>query len=501
MRVLLGLSPGLLCIAWLWFADDVSVVKGAVLGLIAVPCAIYLALQDRFDRKDLLVVAFVAWCAWSLAWSPDWRQGVVDLQLYGTAAVLLLVLRRVGPLPPWSIGAAVLIALNPFLPFGGAFNENTQAEFLLVAIPLLLTAKHGPWLAALAILATAFVLLWSPSNMGWGLLAGAAFLWLLWMAYREKYRPAAFAVIVLGLCAVVLGLIHWPELRFLALPRLQLYAAAIKMWGENPFFGNGLGSFNHLWPEFANADVDIFTGMTFLHANDPTVLPGTVHNEYLSILQGTGIVGFSLFLAAVVTGIRRNRPALASLTALGLLMAVDAPLHDPQTLFLGAYALGIASPMAANAWKMPAFSLLGTAPVVLVAIFSAWMSVNHARAEVMFGLARNLNAERPQFAFAAILEAHRTYPWDYKYRVQLFPTLTRALLTGQIRTTWQEVDLVYKTSVEAVPNAPHLLLARLTLLKAGGKCMDPRLVGPDECDSVARWVRALNPRMLAAQNA
>lgn len=473
-------------VSWLGFADDVTVVKGAVLALVAVLCAAYLAMQAEYDLKDALVVLFCGLAALSIAWSPDWRQGVVDLQSVVTACLVFLTLRRVD-LPPWSIGAAVLLALNPFLPHGGAFNENTQAEFLLLGCSLLF---GGILPIFIALAALAFVFLLSPSHMAWAVLAGIAFLALVRLAFIEKWRAAAFAALVLGLSAVIVGLIHVGELRWMFLPRVQLLAGTVDMWASNPLFGNGLGSFNYLWPRFANADISIFTGMTFLHANDPSVLPGTAHNEFLQVLSDLGIVGFGLFLAVVFVGTRLDWRSGPALLVLGVFMAADAPLHDPQTMFLGAYALAIASPLAAKTWKLSLFSLVPASGVLLASLLSALLSVNHARADVFFGLARLISEERSQYGFALVSQAVKTYPFDHRYRLQLFPSVTKAVLEGKIRTTWPDLDVLFTASKSAVPESPALLMTRLYILRAGEKC-------GSECADLSSTLQRMNPRMLA----
>lgn len=441
-----------------------------------------------WDLKDLLVIGFVCWCAWSLAWSPDWRQGVIDLQHIALLAVAFLTLRRVS-VPWWGWAAAALLALNPWLPYGGAFNENTQAEFLLVCLPFLLQpGTRGLVLWPVAVAAGAFLLGPSASHMGLVVLAagiGAAALY----PRRLAIIPV---VIVLGAALLALGMIHSAEIRWSVLSRLQLFAGALEMWSHAPLWGHGLGSFDYLWPQFQNADAKMIEGYRYLGANDATVSPGTAHNEYLQVLGETGLIGLGLFLAAIVPGLRKSWPGTASVAFLALLCLLDSPLHDPQTAFMGAAALGTLSPVGWHPRSVPVWMKIPAFSVLCLALASVGLSLRHAEADVQFGLTGQLHKQAPQVAFGTALKAYQTFPLDKRYRIQLFRSLTEGILKGKIKTDWQTADSMYNLALTAMPDSPGLLISRLFLLKLADHCFA-------ECGQIETDLQTYSYRFSEAQ--
>ena len=487
LKYLLGLALPVSVLAYLNWADDVGVVKWAVLAFVAVPCVVYLLLGSwEWDWRDAGVLAFLAWCLVSLAWSPDWRQGVVDLQHVALLAILYLTFRRV-ELPLWGIAAAALLAVTTFLPYGGTFNENTQAEFLIVCLPLLpRKGGFGLCLSALAVVILWFVLQKSDSHMG--LIALGAVIGSFIIS-RLRYKPLYLLVFlsVVGVL-VTLVLIEVPVVRWSFLSRVQLYAGTVEMWANSPLWGNGLGSFDYLWPHFQNADVKIFPGMGYLSANDATVFPGAAHNEFLQVLAETGIIGFGLFLAIVLPRWKRNPRVWASLGLLALFMATDQTLHDPEIAFLGAALLASVTPLSPKRVQVPVFAKLSAFPMLLAAFASVYLSVRHMDAEVRYGLSAQLHEKAPQIAFGEILDAYRTMPLDKRYRLQIFRSLSEGMLREKIKTDWQTVDLFYEISKTAIPEGAGLLISRMFILARGDRCLD-------ECEKIVSVLKANDFRL------
>lgn len=104
--------------------------------------------RGRFkaDLLDILAMVFVLYCAESLLWSADWRGGLYSLVNMAAVAVLFMTARRLDAEPlKLAVLVATVILLGDLavLPWdtGGLGNRNFAAEYMVMALPLCLTAR------------------------------------------------------------------------------------------------------------------------------------------------------------------------------------------------------------------------------------------------------------------------------------------------------------------------------------------------------------------------
>ena len=105
---------------------------------------------------------------------------------------------------------------------------------------------------------------------------------------RNRMRGAIPAIVLLVLALVALEFMPYLYERYASIPesiakrggsgRLRLWAQSLKLWIESPIWGHGIGS------------VPVKTGFA-------------THNTYLELLAETGLLGFSLYMWLLVSGL------------------------------------------------------------------------------------------------------------------------------------------------------------------------------------------------------
>ena len=256
-----------------------------------------------------IVIGMCFYAAASLLWSPDWRDGILRLQsiviLTGIFIISLQVpIKRYVPL----IAAASLLASGALAVYrpdthGGLGNENFQAEFLSILIPLALMGLRewydsllGTLCALAAVAGIVVVIFWNASSASYALAAGPIALAIYW---TWKHQPAICGLIIL---AVGGSAITWPQtvdaIFYSAILRLEFVINTVEMWLDYPVLGTGLGGYNYLYPKYAESHLQWINMRGVIPGYDGTAVHGlnhfigAAHNEFAQALAVFGIVGF-----------------------------------------------------------------------------------------------------------------------------------------------------------------------------------------------------------------
>jgi hypothetical protein len=322
-----------------------------------------------FTPLTCAVLAFVAYVGLSLLWSADWREGVMTLQATSLLAALLIGLSfldrfMMARCVAITACAASILSLsisltNPAVN-GGLGNENFQAEFLVLLVPLCLMGFfvfEGTigWLCAtIATVTAAQLFVVTPSDAKWAGLAGLSL-----FALRLGWKRCAFLALF-GLSAAWLLFEHVQRIHASIIHRAELAYGTFQIFLDSPIFGAGAGSFNYLYPSFQDAHAKLFPGRALYNV---TLFAGATHNEFIQSLAIFGAVGS--FLACLVLYVllknREHDPvanlSLVALSMLGGLSLVGFPMQNPSTAILAVVALGlVAKPWdTAVAWDCRRF--------------------------------------------------------------------------------------------------------------------------------------------------
>src|SRR3990167_7344307 len=285
------------------------------------------------DGLESAVLAFLGYAVLSLAWSLDWREGIISLHILFVLAGLFVIVRRIdrdwlSDAVPWGAGIAIVLTL-PLGNFGMMGNENFYAEYLSILIPLtVVRVKPFPVLAGLSgIVALAF----NGSDTRWMALLGIFGLAWLWCLV-QGYRKSCAVVFFVGIAVAVL---LWPYLpQHSIFQRLELTYDTLAMWLDYPIFGIGLGGFNYLYPLYQEAHpASIDGGVIKLMSN----YAGASHNEFAQALAVFGLVGCTLLAGVAYVGLKDfpndalSRLGLVSAFALAGVSLVGFPLQNPST--------------------------------------------------------------------------------------------------------------------------------------------------------------------------
>ena len=109
--------------------------------------------------------------------------------------------------------------------------------------------------------------------------------------------------------------------------RLSFYQTSISLFNENPFFGNGLGSWKYKSLQDDNTD------------NKKILVPYYTHNDFLQTLMETGLIGLLIYLIFFLLLIRniisyRDHKALAPMIIVIVIVVynslINFPIHRTQ---------------------------------------------------------------------------------------------------------------------------------------------------------------------------
>lgn len=335
MRTLLGgLAFAVAAAFWPGFAMAgttdklLVVVVGAALMLAAV--------EIRATRAHAVFIAFLAWSALSLFWTPSVLDGINALAYWAALYAAFALGAALGAREA-TIGFAAgvglsgalalaqslgLVALAGAVPPAGFFgNKNYLAEAGLIALAGALAYRL--WWAVPGAALAAFV----PQSRA--VIAAAAALALVWL-WRRNRAGALAATAAVGAAAggaIGGGLVDLATFW----QRLDLWAQTLR---GLVFAGHGAGSFFAAFPAFQSGASPAIYGWGGM--------PATAHNDALTLLLEAGIGGLLLvWLAwhAAMADDSGRWPFLAF-----LLCGVAAfPLYNPATGFMGAVLAGALS--------------------------------------------------------------------------------------------------------------------------------------------------------------
>ena len=461
------------------------------------------------DRLDLLLLAFLAYAAVSVAWSADADSGKLAVVKWVLLTIPFLYIKHSAT--PWLMlqllrsvavgnGIVMFFAISGWANWGGFGNENFLTEFQLISLPFLIAlfrAEAG--LAAKALIAVLIGLevvdlaVFNPSRIEWLVVLGALVFFaerFLWRRYR--------AVHVLGLNLVGLAALtalgfwlwqqaSWPDgfFRESIRPRFALTLNTLRLWLDAPVFGHGAGSFDALYPLYKEWHLQYFEHADKLLGNK-MVKAGAAHNEILQFLAEYGVVGIGLLAGLagqlLTRWLRSGDGDLYAKTGAGAIAVgfiigmIEFPLQNPATallLVIGAGFMAGRSPAPAVA----NLSTVGGKPSLLAPI-SASVAIALLAAGIFrfdqsnrsFGQVGSMIAVDPQAAFDMNNEAYRLNPWDRRIRMQLYTTLTFWAANSPVPVSSpEENDRTYAVSIRGAEHQPVLMLGRVQHLLNSGR--------------------------------
>ncbi|MBT2507276.1 O-antigen ligase family protein [Streptomyces sp. ISL-98] len=350
----LGIPAVGFAVATVTAADPAAALPGFVRYLqvfVLVPAAVVFLVRDARDFR------IVTWCVVALALF----QGATGVYQYVTgtgASYMGADVRAVGTFGPSDVmGMATVVAYG-----------------LLAAIALTLRtpANPPPWLRPCALAAAAALvvpLVLSFSRGAWIATAVAALAVILLTGLRQAVRAlavlAAVAVILVGGLGIGSEMISQRLTSITQVTdapdrsvndRYMMWAAAARMWREEPATGVGLKGFpahrdGHASIGLSSGSDTAGAGQTF--QKQPLLSP---HNMYLLVLSEQGLIGLTTFVgslaAVLLVGLRRlthsrGRATDCGLVAVGLMIwqTVDflyADIGGASTVLTGV-VLGLAA--------------------------------------------------------------------------------------------------------------------------------------------------------------
>lgn len=303
------------------------------------------------DRPGLFwaAVAFVGLGAASALWATDSGPTITDLARLVQVVVLMLVtytaasthsgFRTVvgGYLAASALTSVYSIATGAYVQngrLGGLFDPNYFAASLipaiLVSLFLLVTQQTGRGRALAGAVASIDLLAFALTQSRGGLV-GLAVALVAAVALAGTFRPRVFALV---LVLVAAGLGYYA----LAAPahvtsnsssgRSGEWRIGLRMFGNHPLDGVGLGNFGVVEPSYATQDLNL-ERVRFVVTDRQRV-----HNTYLEVAAELGIAGLLAFLAVLGVALRAAGRGVA-----GLARARDA--LEPWVRGLVAGALGM----------------------------------------------------------------------------------------------------------------------------------------------------------------
>ncbi len=389
-----GLAPGGRVVIPTWLGGCLLAVAAAApfegdrIALLAMVAPMSWCLFARRDRAAVAriswpVLLFLLWLALTMLWSVDGAQtasSVLKMALLTLLGTLVSAGRSVdGLMDVIARCGQVALTASWVLYFAlpdvgrnwdgyesgamrGIFvHRNTLGYFAaLITITTLVRWARGPrrllspslaW-ACLALVSTVM----SQSRTAWSVLGVTAALALVMLAMRGLRRPArlsAVAVLVVLVGALVRVALN-PEQVVTGLGRDATLTGRTEIWGavvtgiiERPFLGYGWGA---LWRAGSPATEALWAeaGFAFHHA----------HNGYLDSAAQAGLIGMSLGLLVVATGLWRalrshvHRGSWSSTWVLLVLAAVLVFNMTEAVAFTGmSWVLLVSFCLVAHPWK------------------------------------------------------------------------------------------------------------------------------------------------------
>ena len=366
---------------------------------------------------DFRLSMLVLWVCLTALWAPDW-----PVHLFGVLIFAALASVRVSPMAfPVALAGVCVLAL--FLADGGMGNPNFLSEFVAVCIPWCFLTKRTRWLLIPAF----FTLFMADSKTGWFGLWLASVVWLWgydrWLAGIWLMLPVNLAIFeVIDISGSLQA-------------RAEIWINTVFMWLDRPFFGVGVGGFDYFYGKYDSIHLMFFPDWGYYHPI--TKYAGAAHNEYLQILAETGVIGLGLFVW-FLSGLKwRGIPAWS--VGIGLALSlIGFPLQNPATLAVMALSMA----MMHEAPRIPR-----VIPVAISAVLMGFM-VQTLRGQYAYRDVIAYHRTDPRRAIEANIRAYKLAPWDFRFRYQLYPMLTRAAATGARvpESTWTRALEISKSA-------------------------------------------------------
>lgn len=309
-------------------------------------------------------VAFLAWALLGVASShyPElaWKAWQDQLKIFAIGVLVFNILRTPPRIRMFLISWLALFALYPVrgtlfnFVFGiqrqGRYawnyvfaNENDLAAFCLLMMSLSLMLARSPdrrWLrrcAAIGVVVLLLVMLITQSRGG--ILGLAGFLIMVLLAQKQKLKMLAWVTVAIAIGATVAPSSVWDRVRGLgnlstsrdmegvdpegsAQQRYTIWKVAREMIDDNPIAGIGLGTYSKTHKIYAD------------RRDEWRIARGErdTHSTYLNVMAETGVIGFLIFVAFLVSVLRTTRKRDDVLN-LGVMLRWD--LSMPRAGFIG----------------------------------------------------------------------------------------------------------------------------------------------------------------------
>ena len=479
--------------------------RWAAIYALAIGCLIWLAYHAIKGRKltlsvsEICVLGFLAYCALTLAWSSDWRDGLLTIEGMFALIIIYMGFRRLEPQTQRQIIAVSSVMAVAFgLAFGwghqeiyGGFgNENFQAEWFLIVLPFLIwtwfSGRHGFLMMRLAALVLTpitlyFILFINLSDSKYVALGATLFLVCIWIWRRIGFLWAGIVFMVPINIAIFSGWLTSPVIQKSIAHRLEIAINTGLMWLEKPIFGQGLGSFNFEYGRFQEAHLQWFPDMgTVLYPS--SVFAGAAHMEALQLAAETGIIGLAAAVVLIAILLRASlivrepgdliAAAIVSLVIAAGLSCIGFPLQNPAAVMAVVLAAGIVMEKERACIIMPALTTRKIVPVFSIGfalVLTASMSWHYA-AERKFAIVNLYIEKNEPTALAANIQTHQLFPFEPRYRRQLVMTAGALLKNahGRVQITDAAADEAYRISL-TTGHLPAIKLVRLEYLLNTGR--------------------------------
>lgn len=291
--------------------------------------------STQFTPIHLLGFIFVAYAAISLLWAPSGYWGFV--QILAMAGIFALASTEDFKIEPIVKGLALGLLVSDqvfFLQlfgFNGVTNTTPLGSGLFVnsnifaevsALILVLILINRMWIYSIVTLPGLYM---SSRAVVLGL-AGAAIIWI-W----RKSKLAVGAILISSLFMIwATSLIHNGSISH----RLGIWHDMLIAFNV---FGNGIGSFEYLFPIY-NVSIDP-TANRVLQA----------HNEPLQVIFELGYVGFIVFSSMII--LNWNDKYASWLVCFLIISCFGFPLHIAATAFMFAVVMGHLSVSGNSIWN------------------------------------------------------------------------------------------------------------------------------------------------------
>ena len=474
-------------------------VKWACMVALAIWLAIPLALYPRrLNPAHKLALAFLAFAALSLIWSPDRLEGMLHLHNLTAAVAVYVGLSLIDrTLLTRAVPFVACLALIITLGFvvaridsnGVAANPNFHAQLIIALLPLAASGwfawRNSAWrFVSLCIAGAAFLFLagFNPSHAKWlgfaGLAIGACIAW-------QRY---ALASIVSGLMIIggAIAIAFDPGAQLSLWLRAEYIWNTLAIWLNSPLIGHGIGGFNHAYGDVAHLFREAFGSPVVTKISD---IPGKAHSDPVELLATFGLIGLViaiLWLQALCKSRGRDGSARLALTALGGLGAMSLTSfvwQNPATTLCGVAALALISRECTSMYisvhsahfrpfadhvkpirRIAAFAVIGIALVIVVPL-----NKRTIEASAWSAYSKRISPANPVEGLRASNQAQGLMPLDFVYRLD--PVLALAYLSGRanVRIAPQAADDVYRMARTSIPDHAAVLVARAAYLLNSGR--------------------------------